>query len=285
MKRLQPPTTDYNDVFNACINWDRDPTIQAKYSHAQIDINEHASLYQQRAMEHTLFEFHACTWGNDNQILLSQLTKSELNSLYKKGMVKTEGGRKFYDQLINSTPHGKCPYCHFGHVETLDHFLPKAYYPTLAIVPHNLVPACMSCNKGKASEVVTLENQISHPYFEDPRIEQDVWLKAEITETNPVTSRFFVECPHNWPPQLITRITKYFDDFSLSRRYGVEAASELVSISNYLRALQTTESRVNHLNIVATTEQNIFRNNWKSALYNALIISNWYVEIGYLGDG
>ncbi len=77
----------------------------------------------------------------------------------------------------------------------------------------------------------------------------------------------------------------YFKEFNLSVRYAVEAASELVSVSAYLRALPSPALRLDHLQRVATQEQGLSKNGWKTALYAALSASDWYSETGYVGVG
>lgn len=50
-------------------------------------------------------------------------------------------------RLLASTQ--SCPYCGFGEVKDLDHYLPRSIYGELAIYPRNLVPSCGPCNNAK----------------------------------------------------------------------------------------------------------------------------------------
>lgn len=183
--------------------------------------------------------------------------------------------------LLASAPLGKCPYCRFGHAETLDHFLPKSRYPAYAVLPINLVPACRQCNTGKSGGVLTAASEMSHPYFEVQQVEEDVWLVAEIVETSPVTARYSVVIPGHWPDELGRRVVNYFSEFNLALRYAVEAASELVSVSAYLRGLPSAALRHDHLQRTAGSERSISRNGWKTALYAGLARSVWYRDAGY----
>ncbi|MEK4524578.1 HNH endonuclease [Paenibacillus sp. FSL H8-0104] len=60
-----------------------------------------------------------------------------------------------------------CPYCDIHDMEfdiaSIDHFIPKARYPLLAIYPKNLVVACSACNDRIKKEKLYLP--IIHPYF------------------------------------------------------------------------------------------------------------------------
>lgn len=281
MRRLPRPELDFSEVYLACVNGSSNAVQTQMYTDALAEVCANANLYSEQGMQHSLFIFVASEWGHDEQISFGQLTKGGLNTLYSEGMVRSPQGRTYYDQLLATAPLGKCSYCQFGHAETLDHFLPKARYPSFAVVPDNLVPACMRCNKGKGSSIVTQENESSHPYFEDVRIENDVWLSAEVNQTHPVTSTFSVVCPQNWPDSLVRRVSNYFNDFDLAKRYSVEAASELVSISAYLSDLPSDVLRMEHLGRVAVQEKRLSPNSWKSALYSALASSVWYGHIGY----
>lgn len=285
MQRLPRPNLDALEVYEACAGGVSNAGQPDLYAAAKDEVLASAHLYSERAMGHRLYQFPASAWGHDGQVVLKELTKGDLRKLYLKGMVGSQKGRTYYDKLLASAPLGKCPYCRFGHVETLDHFLSKSRYPTFAVLPSNLVPACMRCNNGKGGGVFTEEAAISHPYFEDALIEEDVWLFAEIHKTSPVTVTYSVSPPGNWPADLARRVKNYFCDFELSKRYAVEAASELVSISAYLRALPESNLRVDHLKRVAEEEGSLSKSGWKAALYSALSASNWYSETGYSGSG
>lgn len=285
MRRLPPPTINSSEVYLACVNGTYNTTDAKAYIDASNSFETNATLYQNRAITHSLFKFTASKRGDDTQIAFGKFTKGNLTALYEKGLLKSPQGRNFYDKLRASIPSGKCPYCHFGHVETLDHFLPKAIYPAFSVTPENLIPACMRCNKGKGSGVVTHENEISHPYFEDPRIENETWLHAKIIQTNPTTSEFNAICPTDWPDDLAKRVSNYFRDFDLAKRYSIEAASELVSASAYLADLTSPTLRIEHLKRVAKQEQQLSPNGWKTALYRALADSEWYANPKLIGTG
>jgi 5-methylcytosine-specific restriction endonuclease McrA len=283
MRRMPPPNLITSEVYLACVSGTNNANLNQTYVNTREDFCTNADLYRQRAMTHSLFQFVASEWGKDDQVCIGQLTKGNLKELYNNGLVNSKEGRPYYDLLLATAHLGKCTYCQFGQAESLDHFLPKARYPSLSIVPDNLVPSCLRCNTEKGSGVVTEEGELSHPYFEDIRIVTKVWLHAEITQTSPVTSKFAAVCPLDWPDELSRRVSNYFRDLKLSKRYSIEAASELVSISAYLADLSSSALRMDHLNRVAIQERQLSPNGWKAALYNALAASNWYGEIGFAG--
>jgi 5-methylcytosine-specific restriction endonuclease McrA len=107
-----------------------------------------------------------------------QVSTREMASLYDRRFArKGSAGRPIYDAIFAAAP--RCPLCGHGTVSTLDHHLPKAHYPALAVAPLNLVPACADCNKNKIdiTPMAGADGTI-HPYFDD--IEDDLWLVAEV---------------------------------------------------------------------------------------------------------
>lgn len=285
MKRLPPPELDPLEVYNTCVGDVSGTPHGRSYASAAGAIMNSADQYKLQAINRSLHTLPSSDRGNDDQFVIGNLTKGDLTKLYDKGMVKGKNGRSLYDKIMASVPLGKCPYCRFGHAETLDHFLPKSRYPSYAVLPNNLIPACMHCNKGKGGGLLTAESEISHPYFELKQVEQDNWLVAELVESNPATAKYSVVIPVLWPADLGRRVTNYFSEFDLARRYAVEAASELVSVSAYTRVLPTPHLRRDHLQRVAIQERGISSNSWKTALYVALAGSSWYSDLGYSLEG
>lgn len=80
-------------------------------------------------------------------------------------------------RLVQELGFRVCPYCHLHHVNyhmpsgegdfslrpPLDHFLPKAFYPYLAVSLGNLVPCCSQCNSSIKLALDPLETGLVHP--------------------------------------------------------------------------------------------------------------------------
>lgn len=282
MRKLPVPLLNPADVFETCVSGvDSDELANRLNSESEYLVTQ-AVNYQINANLKSLYLFPRATWGNDGQLIVGDVTKGDLTQLYSKQMVKSKKpARHYYDKLINHAPLGICPFCGFGHVSTLDHFLSKAYYPSLSVLPANLVPACRDCNGGKGAGVFTDENQIPHPYFEDPIIETDIWLYARINETSPPTATFEVSSPIGWSDGLKRRVNNYFNDLNLASRFSIQAASELASLSDYLSLLDLEGQIGRHLLLISQSERLHRKNSWKAALYEALSNSIWYQGGGY----
>lgn len=284
MRLLPPPTLAHAEVYALCTRAPRRRNVRSRYLRAADEHAEAADLYRERAASHELFRLPHNAGAGGEQVVFGDLTKNELLRLYDYGMLGTHG-RGCYDRLIASAPLGKCPYCCFGQVETLDHFLPKAIYPPFSVVPDNLVPACRSCNSRKGAAVLTRESDMAHPYFEDERISEETWLRAEVVETNPATVSYSFDAVPGWPEDLVRRMQNYFRSLRLAERFAVEAASEMVSLAAHLRLLASVSHRREHLQRAAHGERALAANSWKAALYTALAESHWYIETGYTGAG
>jgi len=281
MRRLPKPNLDVGAVYASCVQGVPNATAVTRFQAAAQDMEHLAGLYDSRAAVNELHLFAASKWGQPGQLTLGALTKGDLTSLYTDYMVtRNAPARLFYDRLLVA-PLGKCPYCGFGHVSTLDHFLSKARYPGFAVLPTNLVPCCGDCNHGKGAGVLTANNQIPHPYYEAPAIETDTWLFASIEETTPARAQYSVLIPSGWSAALALRVQNYFRDLDLAARFAVEAASEIVSLSDLLAPLTNAELIRQKLQQDADIERARRTNTWKAALYEALASSAWYCEGGW----
>jgi hypothetical protein len=281
MKRLNKLGIDSADAYDACINGIDDPALAERFKAARAEVIATFKEYDLLASRHELFSLKSSNWGQDTQQVLGGMTKKEFVDLYSTHMVDKMPGRTYYDRLMMLAPLGKCPFCGFGQVSTLDHFLSKSRYPAVSVLCSNLIPSCTDCNKGKGAPVVTRDTQILHPYFEEGIIETEPWLFAEVIESAPATIRYFVQSPDSWPKQLTQRVTNSFHDLNLAQRFGVEAATELSELGELLDELGTKEIRQAHLSTVARVERKNRKNSWKAALYEALAKSAWFVGDGY----
>lgn len=104
-----------------------------------------------------------------DQTVQKGFSKSELLRLYNKRLSKKKTtARYYYNLLLKYSPANKCQLCYIGESESLDHFLPKDLFPSLAISPNNLIPVCGVCNQKKSDYVALLaENQLLHPRYGD----------------------------------------------------------------------------------------------------------------------
>lgn len=286
MRNLAPPTLRAETIFEDCVSNIGSAAKAANFRRAKHLIENAESDYLTAARNHLLFQLPVSLEGND-ALLFGSLSKRDVKGLYSDQMVPAKkAARHHYDKLVISSPQRRCPFCGFGRASTLDHFLNKADYPWLAIVPINLVPACKDCNQGKgASRALSAKDQILHPYFEGTEISADQWLFASVIQSTPLSIDYRAEPPCKWDRSLRLRVERHFIDFDLKARFSFEAATELGPLRFTLKSLAAAAGRIGvnqHLTAVASGEHESFKNSWKTALYQALADSDWYIDGGYL---
>ncbi len=278
MWRVDKPTISSEDAFETCISRIRDAGLKQRMENITASVVASATAYDtaaEQARLHTIV-VHAGVNGS--------VTAKEMTQLYDGRMVPGKSpGRGIYDALIASAEHGRCPFCGHRIVSTLDHVLPKAHYPALAVAPNNLVPSCAECNKTKHDQRLANEaEQYIHPYYDE--IEGELWLRAAVLETAPASVRFFVEPFEGWPEILGQRVKNHFTRLGLGKLYSSQAAQELVSIRYQVTALHTrmgADGVRQFLMESHASRNNARTNSWQTAFYAALSESDWYCNGGF----
>jgi hypothetical protein len=278
MIRIDRPIHTAGDVFTICVSRVQDVQLKARLEQVTQSVVD-ASAEFDDAATHT--RLHQVVRQN---LVGGLVTQAEMEAVYTQRMAKKDGpGRAVYDALFTSAPQGKCPLCGHRTVSTLDHHLPKAHYPALAVAPLNLVPACSDCNKLKLARVPANANEEGlHPYFD--YIDGDRWLSAEVVQVRPAALKFFVDAPAHWDAILKSRVERHFRTLGLGRLYSSEAADELLNIRHQLRTLHDNGGaavvRV-ELGERAQSCQQVRRNGWRTATYHACANSHWFCNGGF----
>ena len=270
MKRLPSPNVDPVVAYTACVSSISDANLNHLFSQKSALMGALAKHYQRRAVAGSLHFYRPCKWANPEQTVLNTLTKQQFVGLYSNisKQKASHPARIFYDQIRSSEL--ICPYCRFGHVSTLDHFLPKAYYPYFSVLPTNLVPSCADCNTSKSSSVLNASNSIPHPYYAAKNIESDQWLYATIISGTPLGVNFSVSPPSSWSNQQKHQIHNYFSSFKLDRRLATQASAEL---SDFIDSISTQNlNKESTLFLIKSNLATDRKNYWKTALYQALLL-------------
>ena len=278
MIKLERPILDAEDVFTACISRIRDHGLRQR----MVDVTDTivgASEEFDDAAAHNRLHLIA------RQAMVGGLVSTaEMEAVYTNRMAKKGApGRDAYDTLFTSAPQGKCPLCGHRTVSTLDHHLPKAHYPALAVVPLNLVPACGDCNKAKlASLPSTASEETLHPYFDD--ITGDRWLYADVIEEEPAALRFFVNAPAHWGAVLAARVGLHFRTLGLAKLYAAEAADELLNIRHQLQIIHAAggaEMVRAEMEDRAESSRVIRLSGWRTVTFEAFAENAWFCGGGF----
>lgn len=273
MWKLEPPPFAAITTYETCARNIKDASLKKKFDDARSDVVLADVTYRESALSSSLDSL------DPSKFVLPGLSTKEVVDLYDRRMAaQRSAGREIYDSIRISSRNGKCPLCGHREVMTLDHYLPKSYYPALAVNPINLIPACSDCNRTKSALTIpTL-----HPYYDD--IEKEVWLYAEVVETTPAAARFYVACPQSWPQRLSLRVASHFKAFKLDFLYASQAARAISGHRHLLNNLFESGGQLlvrRHLEDQADTWRSHELNCWESALYTGLAGSDWFCRAGF----
>lgn len=279
MRTIDKPSDDPKDVYLTCISRVRNPVLKTRLESVADNVEAAAENYDQNAIGGHLY-----TIAEHNNVT-GVVSKLEMETVYTGRMAKVKApGCSVYDRLKASAHQGICPFCGQRLVTQLDHYLPKANFPVLSVVPCNLVPSCSDCNKSKLNDVPNSEEeQTFHPYYDDVTTEQ--WLYAEVIEGAAATLRFYVKAPDEWEEVLQVRAQTHFTTFGLGDLYASQAGAVLSDIRYELNKLYEKAGMGTvreHLNQSALSRYDNHINSWQTAMYQALADSEWFCDGGFL---
>jgi hypothetical protein len=277
MWSVSRPTRPASEAFSTSIGKVRNADLKLRLQNSLPAIENAANLYAVSVAANDLHNYPA-------EQTVGAVSRDELVTNYTQRFAGKKGPARFiYDEIKGLPKGGRCPYCDQRDVATLDHVLAKAHYPALAVAPDNLVGSCTECNKAKGdTPPASLEEVILHPYFEN--ISNERWLWAQVNEIAPCSVSFFPVAPAGWSPVLANRLAGQFHLFGLAALYGSQAARELSDIREGLArhyaagGLAAVRSELTHQWHSRIHNQ---LNSWKTALYEALSISDWYCAGGF----
>lgn len=278
MRTIPKPTLNSKTVYLTCISKVRKKQLKADLESVVNAIVADASDYESYGQSTNWYLFNESD-NVDDTISQAEMEKVYTNRMAKKGAP----GREYYDEIKESSLFNICPLCGHRTVEQVDHYLPKAKFPSLVVLPLNLVPSCEKCNKIKLDYAPNkVEEQTLHPYYDDVTDHQ--WLFAEVRETSPASVRFFVRTVAAFDAKLNIRINYHFNTLELSKLYASQTGAFIADIRHrltdlhakagmgevrrYLREEEATRSRSNI-------------NSWQRAMFQALANSDWFCDGGF----
>ena len=279
MFSLQKPTIDKIDIYDKCVSSIQDTDeIQ--------ELNDYKYIYLLNASD---YDYYA---SKGNLYMLSKITlpiikhrnfveyqtiKNDLRNLYDK-LHNNKGARLYYNKIRSLS--NKCPFCGFGHIYTLDHYLPKSHFPIFSILPYNLVPCCRDCNAKKGSNyAMSVDLQTLHPYY-DSDILSERLVFAKILEQDPMSIKFYVK---HTDKICENRAKTHFQVYELPKRFAVEAVERINGLN--IKFIMNSNITINDIKQELCAEfkasEKINCNSWQTAMYEALYQSDWYCQEGY----
>ncbi len=280
MRQLDVLPDDPIDVFTQCVDNISDLEKKKNFQNNGGYIAQAITDYHDASNNKTWCNLSRMQRGNDDAIVAGKLKKGDLVDLYSKNMTqKTAPARSIYNSIL-AAANGKCPYCGgIGHVRTLDHYLPKSYFPLYSVLPANLVPCCRDCNTESGSTfAATADKQTIHPYFDDQHFFDEKWIVGEVQEINPITIKFFAIPPTSWDDTDKKRVKSHFSTYGLAERYRVEASWGLEDVIDCRRQSLEWMSPESFRNFLEGWANNPSRpiNELMRVMYDALAKSDWF---------
>lgn len=282
---MDAPNYDPANAFDLCVAEIRDDDERQFYIASRNAIKAANVTFDTISANATWFSLPRAHRGQPDQVIAGTLTKIQLMDLYTLHMVGSDGpARDLYDDILTAAG-GFCPFCGgLGHARTLDHYLPKAVFPSYSVHPSNLVPCCRDCNSGKNSAFgQLLTDQTLHPYFETERFFNERWIHVNVTKQNPIL--FTYECVPSdaFSSSEKDRLHAHFSSYNISSRFSIQAGAEISKVL-YLRrnSLSSLSKESFRAYLTDNSNSNDFTlNGWSRPMYYALSREDWFCETDF----
>ena len=266
MKNLPTPLSDINaeDIFEECVSAYRDKTKIATLLKCKDLVRLDSELYNKTIPE-KIEQFQQSSLPDD-------VAKNDMIKVYtNKFVAEKSPGRKYYNIIKEQAKLNICPICGIRPVKNLDHYLPKAKYPTLSVTPNNLIPSCRDCNMDKRdSTSYDSQNIPVHLYFDD--IPNEPWLHVTVGDNLEIL--YYISCPKTVDEGVRKRLEKHLEFYDLHELYSSHASSQIAdSINMWKKVMFQSGEQALKLSLedeCESAEKNDL-NSWKSALYRGLI--------------
>lgn len=277
MWRVDAPVRSADQTFERCVHGVRDLDLRARFEAIRPAIVGTAQAFDEATRQGTIAEFPSVQDVGD-------VSGDELRWLYTNRLVRsTTPGRVVYDEIMLAAPNGRCPMCGHRQVSTLDHYMPRAFFPALSVAPLNLIPACGDCNKAKLDAVPANAEEVTlHPYVDN--VDAVHWLAAEVRQTAPASVHFYVDPPDTWDPTVTARVGYQFLLLGLPALYASQAAEEIMNIRHLLGRLLAAgggNEVAAYLADQAESRCAARLNSWQTAMYTAVKDSAWFCNGGF----
>ncbi|MGO7661600.1 HNH endonuclease [Rhizobium ruizarguesonis] len=281
MFSIQPPTLRGQAVFDACTPHSNDKALVASLKRASdsIAVADDDLQTAMRARDITAYFKRARRpFACDNE---------SLGDLYAR-VLRDGSQRAIYDKLIYAGDERECRICGASIAGSLDHYLPVSAFPELAVVPANLVPTCLPCNKDKREYTPqTVDDSLFNPFF-------DNWtayamLTARLHHSKGVRVRYSLAQPPGCPDTIYRRAEKTFEVYKLAKNLSVAAAIQFrhVMTSCAYQADKVTEKHARRAAVIDWVMHQYKTlsaknpNDWQAAMYGAFADSSWFLDGGH----
>lgn len=281
MWAIPKPEITARECFDICIEGISDANKKARLEGMRQCVEEAENEFGNRAGS---IDLHLIAEAAEVIGVSGNVTMKEMKNLYDRHMARQKSrGRTIYDKIMMAALHGQCPFCGHLPVSTLDHSLPKALYPALAVTPINLLPCCKDCNHNKGTAGPdAAETQFLHAYYDN--FTTDRWLYAQILPGSPPGATFSVIAPDNWDAVTVARVSRHFSMLKLGKLYASQGGRQLQNIRKGLSLIyEAAGADAVRADLVLRAEScaDVSINSWEGALYEAAAENQWFYNGGF----
>lgn len=273
------PDINQEELLNDCIDGIQVKDVETRERKTRIE-NSKQSLLDYAGHYKTVAEIGGLSAEEQNSEINGGATKSDMVFLYDERLVKSAKGKPYYDKIKAAAPYGKCPICGYYEADTLDHYLPKAFFYRYAVTVENLVPECSACNKKKTTGLASRRvEETIHPYFDD--FDDEVWMYAQINREagSPLGFDFEVRKPDSWDNVKYLRAKNHLKVYKLYDLYRALSAAEINTVLSIIKKLY---KRVEDIDFLRDTikdycdaEREQRKNSWQAAMYQCIYEDTW----------
>ncbi|WP_103254708.1 HNH endonuclease [Staphylococcus aureus] len=290
MIRLKSPQIELKDVIQDCIYNFRDSNKKESIEKIIPEIEKFHEKYREYASKNELHLFKdPFASNNDLNNILVGLYTNKLSKINEKA-------RNYYNLIMNYTTETNdvvifsdefkiCPLCQTTEVNTLDHYLPKTKFPSLAVSPLNLIPICSKCNKNKSDYFSeNAHSNLLHIYFDD--ISESHWLKSNVKfsfdkiENFIMDIDFFVDASAFNNKILLSRVEMTFNKYNIGQTYEILAKTAFNNqVDSFLRTFIASGEDKLKEDIYNIIKHYNDENRWEYVFYNEIISQNTWPSI------
>jgi 5-methylcytosine-specific restriction endonuclease McrA len=270
---LGVPALDAGALFDTVVESIQSATLRRKLSRERAWVVAGSGSYTTAATTGTLDQLNAAQFTSPN------VQPSEMVALYERLRVNAVP-RIVYTGLVYRNAFTRCAYCSDRDATTLDHYLGKASFGVFAVLPANLVPACMPCNLARAARELRTRAPANtlHPHYDD--VAEIRWLRARIVDAGGPVARLYADPAAVSTPYLRARSAEHLTALNLKRYFKLKAAQELAGLDETLPGTllrRGISAVVDDLRTQAKQRAAGRTNCWERALFEALAEDDWYL--------
>ncbi|WP_394557660.1 HNH endonuclease [Priestia aryabhattai] len=273
MKNLAPPQLDANKVYQDIRSRSRNEEKKTRLENLEGYVFDRYIQYQSNV------QYLENISGSS---IVDDKDKKALESCYNrnaKGYLEGEVVAKIIK--IQSVQHkNRCPYCGIDKPRTIDHYLPKSFFPEFSIYPPNLIPCCGHCNGKKNDRWIEDDERLFINLYYDELPKDEKFLHTTLIfnteeKSNLIpTITFSLSNSGNINPVLFKRIESHYEKLGLLVEYSQIVEEEISNI--YDKLICNLEISLDlHIDNLKMEHRTIVRkygvNHWKASFLDGLI--------------